>query len=168
MKGDAAVLSMLNEVLTSELTSINQYFLHARIYKNWGLQELNSVCYKKSILDMKQADALIERILFLEGLPNLQALGRLRIGEDTVEMLGCDLEFQQEQIPLLRSAIRALRTTTRFCQPRKSCWKFSSMKNSTSIGSTRSSTKLVRWALKTTYKAKLDKEPRHARQTKHY
>jgi len=105
MQGDSAVIQVLNEVLTSELTSINQYFLHARIYKNWGFAELNSVCYKKSIRDMKQADELIERILFLEGLPNLQALNRLRIGENTEEMLQCDLEFETEQLPVLRNAI---------------------------------------------------------------
>ncbi|WP_221794068.1 bacterioferritin [Oceanobacter mangrovi] len=105
MKGDSKVIEYLNQVLTIELTSINQYFLHARMYKNWGFEELNEKCYKKSIKDMKQADELIERVLFLEGLPNLQKLNRLRIGEKPEEMLQCDLEQIEEQMVLLRDAI---------------------------------------------------------------
>ena len=105
MDGNKQVLSVLNEVLTAELTSINQYFLHARMFKNWGFDQLNETCYKKSIKDMKQADDLIERILFLNGLPNLQALNKLYIGEESAEMLQCDMDFQLEQIPLLKKAI---------------------------------------------------------------
>lgn len=105
MIGNKQILAILNEVLTGELTSINQYFLHARMYKNWGLTALDKRCYKKSIKDMKQADALIERILFLQGLPNLQMLGKLLIGEQTEEMMECDISFQTQQIPVLKHAI---------------------------------------------------------------
>lgn len=105
MKGKPTVIAQLNKVLTIELTAINQYFLHARMFKNWGLGELNERAYKKSIQDMKHADKLIERILFLEGLPNLQQLEKLRIGEHSEEMLSCDKTLLEQQIPVLKDAI---------------------------------------------------------------
>ena len=105
MQGSSKVVSMLNKVLKLELTSINQYFLHARMYRNWGVDALNEACYKKSIKDMKQADALINRILFLGGLPNLQDLGKLYIGEHTEEMIKMDMHFEMEQLPVLKDAI---------------------------------------------------------------
>jgi bacterioferritin len=105
MKGDAKVIEFLNKALYNELTAINQYFLHAKMLKNWGLKELAEHEYHESIDEMKHADTLSERILFLDGLPNFQALGRLRIGENPLEVLRADLALELEAIPLLREAI---------------------------------------------------------------
>ncbi|MBR0552173.1 bacterioferritin [Stakelama marina] len=105
MKGDEKVIEFLNAALKNELTAINQYFLHYRMLDHWGVGRLAKFEYEESIDEMKHADMLSERILFLDGLPNFQALGRLRIGETVEEVLKADLDLELEALPLLRDAI---------------------------------------------------------------
>lgn len=110
MKGDAKTIEFLNQALKNELTAINQYFLHARMLKDWGVSKMADYEHKESIEEMHHADWLIERILFLGGLPNLQDLGKLRIGESVKEILECDLALENDAIPLLRDAMEHAET----------------------------------------------------------
>ncbi|MDY7576781.1 bacterioferritin [Herbaspirillum sp. RTI4] len=107
MKGDPSILKLLNDQLTNELSAINQYFLHARMYKHWGFEKIAKKEYQESIGEMKHADKLIDRILMLDGLPNLQALHKLMIGENTPEMLSCDLALEKAAQVTVKEGIAA-------------------------------------------------------------
>lgn len=114
MKGDRKIIDILNQALKAELTAINQYFLHSRMYEDWGLNRLSEMEYEESIDEMKHADQLIKRILFLEGLPNLQDLGHLLIGENPVECLQNDLKLEYEALEMYKAAVKDCETAGDF------------------------------------------------------
>lgn len=106
MKGSAKIIEALNSVLTKELTAINQYFLHSRMLQNWGLEKIGKLEYEASIDEMKHADMVIKRILFLEGLPNLQKINKIKVGQDIKEVIAADLEVEYEAVPHLKKCIQ--------------------------------------------------------------
>jgi bacterioferritin len=106
MKGSAKIIEALNSVLTKELTAINQYFLHSRMLQNWGLEKIGKLEYEASIDEMKHADMVIKRILFLEGLPNLQKINKIKVGQDIKEVISADLEVEYEAVPHLKKCIQ--------------------------------------------------------------
>jgi bacterioferritin len=114
MKGHPKIIEALNGVLTGELTAINQYFLHARMLQNWGLEKLGTLEYKASIDEMKHADQVIKRVLFLEGLPNVQKIDKIRVGQTIQELIDCDLQVEYEAIPRLKDAIALCETERDF------------------------------------------------------
>ena len=159
MKGDPKVIEFLNQAFKNELTAINQYFLHSRMLRDWGVCELAQKEHEESIEEMEHADWLIERILFLEGLPNLQDLGKLFIGETVQEILECDLKTEQMAVPVLRDGIEYCEKVRDYGSRDLSSTRSCTTRKSTSTSSKRSSTSSRRSASRTTSSSSRSRTP---------